>query len=131
MNPAFLREAIRLSVEKMEAGAGGPFGAVVVRDGVTADELFTLFRQADPYRTLTRSLFAETDRKYKLIMVGDALMEGIQAAVERLVARSHRALDAGPVVRVVRRLRKTLEPFGKENLVQTVRGAGYRFSAIA
>lgn len=34
MNPAFLREAIRLSVEKMEAGAGGPFGAVVVRDGV-------------------------------------------------------------------------------------------------
>jgi guanine deaminase len=32
MNPAFLREAIRLSVEKMEANEGGPFGAVVVRD---------------------------------------------------------------------------------------------------
>jgi len=31
----------------------------------------------------------------------------------------------------IRRLRQTLEPFGKENLVQTVRGAGYRFSAIA
>ncbi|HEX2885047.1 nucleoside deaminase [Vineibacter terrae] len=30
---AFLREAIRLSREKMEAGLGGPFGAVVVRDG--------------------------------------------------------------------------------------------------
>lgn len=29
----FLREAIRLSVEKMESGAGGPFGAVIVRDG--------------------------------------------------------------------------------------------------
>lgn len=29
----------------------------------------------------------------------------------------------------IRRLRKTLEPFAKENLVQTVRGAGYRFSA--
>lgn len=29
----FMREAIRLSVEKMEAGFGGPFGAVVVRDG--------------------------------------------------------------------------------------------------
>lgn len=28
-----MREAIRLSVEKMEAGFGGPFGAVVVRDG--------------------------------------------------------------------------------------------------
>ena len=29
----------------------------------------------------------------------------------------------------IRRLRKTLEPFGLENMVQTVRGAGYRFSA--
>lgn len=28
----------------------------------------------------------------------------------------------------IRRLRKTLEPSGHENLVQTVRGAGYRFS---
>ena len=30
--PAFLREAIRLSLEKMEANEGGPFGAIVVRD---------------------------------------------------------------------------------------------------
>ncbi len=30
---AFLREAIRLSKEKMEAGEGGPFGAVIVKDG--------------------------------------------------------------------------------------------------
>ncbi len=29
----FLREAIRLAREKMEAGLGGPFGALVVRDG--------------------------------------------------------------------------------------------------
>ncbi len=29
----------------------------------------------------------------------------------------------------IRRLRKTLEPFGCDNLVQTVRGTGYRFSA--
>ncbi|MBN7919680.1 winged helix-turn-helix domain-containing protein, partial [Stenotrophomonas maltophilia] len=28
----------------------------------------------------------------------------------------------------IRRLRKTLEPFNAENMVQTVRGAGYRFS---
>jgi two-component system phosphate regulon response regulator PhoB len=28
----------------------------------------------------------------------------------------------------IRRLRKALEPFGRESLVQTVRGAGYRFS---
>jgi guanine deaminase len=33
MNHDFLREAIRLSVEKMGADGGGPFGAVVVRDG--------------------------------------------------------------------------------------------------
>jgi tRNA(Arg) A34 adenosine deaminase TadA len=33
MNLDFLREAIRLSLEKMEANEGGPFGAVVVRDG--------------------------------------------------------------------------------------------------
>ena len=31
----------------------------------------------------------------------------------------------------IRRLRKTLEPFGKEHLIQTVRGAGYRFSTRA
>jgi tRNA(Arg) A34 adenosine deaminase TadA len=30
---AFLREAIWLAREKMEAGLGGPFGALVVRDG--------------------------------------------------------------------------------------------------
>jgi len=28
----FLNEAIRLSIEKMEANEGGPFGAVIVRD---------------------------------------------------------------------------------------------------
>ena len=30
---SFMREAIRLSEEKMKAGEGGPFGAVVVREG--------------------------------------------------------------------------------------------------
>lgn len=29
----FMREAIRLSIEKMKAGFGGPFGAVMVRQG--------------------------------------------------------------------------------------------------
>ena len=33
MNIKFLREAIRLSLEYMEAGEGGPFGAVIVRNG--------------------------------------------------------------------------------------------------
>ena len=31
-NQHFLREAIRLSIEKMQAGEGGPFGAVIVRE---------------------------------------------------------------------------------------------------
>lgn len=30
----------------------------------------------------------------------------------------------------IRRLRKTLEPFGKDALIQTVRGTGYRFSIL-
>ena len=30
----FLHEAIRLSEEKMEQGVGGPFGAVIIKDGV-------------------------------------------------------------------------------------------------
>ncbi len=29
----FMREAIRLSIENVERGAGGPFGAVIVKDG--------------------------------------------------------------------------------------------------
>ncbi len=33
LDPAFLREAIRLSMEKMQANEGGPFGAIIVRDG--------------------------------------------------------------------------------------------------
>src|SRR5690554_3135721 len=31
--PAAMRHAIRLSQEKMDANCGGPFGAVVVKDG--------------------------------------------------------------------------------------------------
>jgi tRNA(Arg) A34 adenosine deaminase TadA len=33
MHEEFLREAIRLSRDKMQAGEGGPFGAVIVKDG--------------------------------------------------------------------------------------------------
>ena len=33
MNEKFMREAIRLSIGEMRRGRGGPFGAVVVRDG--------------------------------------------------------------------------------------------------
>ena len=34
MNGKFMREAIRLSIQKMRRGKGGPFGAVVVMDGI-------------------------------------------------------------------------------------------------
>jgi tRNA(Arg) A34 adenosine deaminase TadA len=33
MSDSFMREAIGLSIRKMRAGQGGPFGAVVVKDG--------------------------------------------------------------------------------------------------
>jgi guanine deaminase len=33
MNGKFMREAIRLSIQMMRRGKGGPFGAVVVREG--------------------------------------------------------------------------------------------------
>jgi len=33
MNASFMHEAIRLSLEKMREGRGGPFGAVIVKDG--------------------------------------------------------------------------------------------------
>lgn len=33
MHEQYLREAIRLAIEGLQQGAGGPFGAVVVRDG--------------------------------------------------------------------------------------------------
>jgi len=33
MNPEFMREAIRIALEKMRGNHGGPFGAVVVRRG--------------------------------------------------------------------------------------------------
>ena len=32
-NPEFMRQAIRLAVENVEKGTGGPFGAVIVKDG--------------------------------------------------------------------------------------------------
>lgn len=34
LSTEFLREAIRLAVENVESGRGGPFGAVIVREGL-------------------------------------------------------------------------------------------------
>jgi len=40
MDQNFLRRAIRLSITGMQSGAGGPFGAVVVKDGRVVGEGF-------------------------------------------------------------------------------------------
>ena len=61
----FMQEAIRLSIEKMQAGFGGPFGAVVVRNGeiiaygfnnVTSSNDPTAHAEVDAIRKACRAL---------------------------------------------------------------------------
>ena len=40
MEKTFMQAAIQLSIDKMEAGFGGPFGALIVRDGEIVSEGF-------------------------------------------------------------------------------------------
>ncbi len=48
-NPDFLRRAIALATRNVESGAGGPFGAVVVRDGrIVAEGVNTVTAANDP-----------------------------------------------------------------------------------
>jgi len=48
-NPEFLRRAIALATENVVSGAGGPFGAVVVRDGqIVAESTNTVTATYDP-----------------------------------------------------------------------------------
>jgi guanine deaminase len=48
-NPEFLRRAIALATENILSGAGGPFGAVVVRDGrIVAEGVNTVTAALDP-----------------------------------------------------------------------------------
>jgi tRNA(Arg) A34 adenosine deaminase TadA len=48
-NPEFLRRAIRLATENVLTGAGGPFGAVVVRAGrIVAEGVNTVTATLDP-----------------------------------------------------------------------------------
>ena len=45
----FMREAIRLSIENVESGNGGPFGAVIVKDGkIIARGVNNVTSQNDP-----------------------------------------------------------------------------------
>ena len=48
-NPEFMKEAIRIAVENVKNGTGGPFGAVVVREGkIIATSGIRLFRTMIP-----------------------------------------------------------------------------------
>jgi tRNA(Arg) A34 adenosine deaminase TadA len=48
-NPEFLRHAIRLATENVLSGAGGPFGAVIVREGrIVAEGVNTVTGTLDP-----------------------------------------------------------------------------------
>jgi tRNA(Arg) A34 adenosine deaminase TadA len=48
-NSEFLRRAITLATENVLSGAGGPFGAVIVRDGrIVAEGVNTVTAQLDP-----------------------------------------------------------------------------------
>jgi tRNA(Arg) A34 adenosine deaminase TadA len=48
-NPEFLRRAIRLATENAASGAGGPFGAVIVREGrVVGQAANTVTSSCDP-----------------------------------------------------------------------------------
>jgi tRNA(Arg) A34 adenosine deaminase TadA len=48
-NPEFLRHAILLATRNVETNSGGPFGAVIVRDGqIIAEAVNTVTAQLDP-----------------------------------------------------------------------------------
>ena len=48
-NPEFLRRAITLATENVVSGAGGPFGAVIVRDGrILGEGVNTVTAAHDP-----------------------------------------------------------------------------------
>ncbi len=48
-NPEFLRHAIALATRNVETGAGGPFGAAIVRDGrIVAEGVNTVTAANDP-----------------------------------------------------------------------------------
>lgn len=48
-NRVFMKEAIRLSMENVEQGSGGPFGAVIVKDGkIIAKGTNQVTAQGDP-----------------------------------------------------------------------------------
>jgi two-component system phosphate regulon response regulator PhoB len=65
---------------------------------------------------LLRHFMSHRDRVFSRSQLLDAVW-GTNVYIEERTVDVH-----------IRRLRQALEPFGKEQLIQTVRGAGYRFS---
>lgn len=105
--PAFLREAIQLSFEKMQAGEGGPFGAVIVRQGeivgrgwnrVTSTNDPTAHAEVVTVTTKTRAMTPLTPDRFLQAAINEArkgLAEGgipigsVLVIDGRIVGRGH------------------------------------------
>jgi len=95
-------------------GQGGPREALEGQGGPTAVDAVVPIGPTE-YRLL-HFFMTHAERVYSRSQLLDYVWGGSVYVEERTV-------DVH-----IRRLRKTLEPFGCQDLVQTVRGAGYRFS---
>ena len=72
MKGKFMREAIRLSRSKMQGGAGGPFGAVIVRHGKIVARGWNCVTSAnDPTAHAEVSAIREACRKLKTFQLTD------------------------------------------------------------
>jgi len=73
-NENFMREAIRLSVDGVRSGCGGPFGCVVVRDGTTtietAETLDGLWR--------TKAAIIDIEQQYGYSVTSGALVKAVR-----------------------------------------------------
>ena len=94
-NPDFLRRAIALATENVKSGAGGPFGAVVVRDGKIAGEgVNSVTASADPPRTLRSTPFAEPPKLWDFTLAGCELYTSCEPCPMCLAAAYWARLDA-------------------------------------
>ncbi|MCU0786479.1 MAG: nucleoside deaminase [Verrucomicrobia bacterium] len=72
MNTKFMREAIRLSAIKMRAGNGGPFGAIVVRQGKVVGRGFNAVTSSnDPTAHAEVMAIREACRRLKTFKLQD------------------------------------------------------------
>jgi tRNA(Arg) A34 adenosine deaminase TadA len=72
MQEEFMAEAISLSIEKMEAGEGGPFGAVIVRNGDIVSRGWNRVTSSnDPTAHAEMNAIREACRKLDTFWLGD------------------------------------------------------------